>query len=42
MYTDQTGNVPITSYHSNQCTMVLVDLDGNTIMVKPMKKRNSG
>ena len=42
MYTDQTGKFPITSYRGNQYIMVLVELDGNAIMVEPMKKRNSG
>ena len=42
MYTDQTGRFPVRSYCGNQYIMVLVELDGNAIMVEAMQNQTSG
>ena len=42
MYTDQTGRFPVRSYRGNQYIMVLIELDGNSILVEAMQNRTSG
>ena len=42
MYTDQKGRFPIRLYLSHQYIMVLVELDGNRILVEPIKGKTSG
>jgi hypothetical protein len=39
MFSDQTGQFPTQSLQGNKYIMVMVELDSNTILVKPMKNR---
>jgi len=41
MYSDQTGNFPITSAQGNKYIMVVVELDGNYIDCKPIQSRKA-
>ena len=41
MYTDQTGQFPITSGQANKYIMVAVELDGNYIDAEPVKSRHA-
>ena len=38
IYTDQTGEFPITSSRGNKYIMIMCDIDGNALLVEPMKK----
>ena len=42
MYTDQTGRFPTKLYRGMQYVMVLIKLDPNFILVKPMCDKTSG
>jgi hypothetical protein len=37
MFSNQTGQFPIQSFHGNKYIMVMVEIDSNTILVEPMK-----
>jgi hypothetical protein len=39
MFSSQTSQFPIQSFQSNKYTMVMVEINSNTILVKPMKNR---
>ena len=39
IYTDQTGQFPITSRSENKYFMVMVPIDSNAILVSPLKNR---
>jgi hypothetical protein len=41
IYTDQTGQFPVTSSHGHKYIMVLVEVDGNYIAMEPMKSREA-
>eukprot|EP01082_Thalassiosira_pseudonana_P012372 g11214.t1 g11214 contig5:382941-386300(-) len=42
MYTDQTGRLPAISSKGNQYVMVLCEIDGNVILVEPMRSKADG
>ena len=42
VYTDQTGQFPVTSSRRNKYIMVLCEIDGNQILVEPMTNRTEG
>ena len=42
IHTDQTGKFPIVSSMGNKYLMVLVEIDGNAIMMEAMKNRTDG
>ena len=42
VYTDQTGQFPVTSSRRNKYIMVLCEIDGNQILVEPMPNRSEG
>ena len=39
IHTDQTGKFPVVSIRGSRYIMVLVEIDGNAIMVETMKNR---
>jgi hypothetical protein len=39
MFTDQTGQFPIQSFCGNKYIMIMVEIDSNAILIKPMKNR---
>jgi len=41
MFSDQTGNFPITSAQGNKYIMVVVELDGNYIDGEPIQSRKA-
>jgi hypothetical protein len=41
IYTDQTGQFPVTSSQGHKYIMVLVEVDGNYIAMEPMKSREA-
>ena len=42
MYTDQTSKFPVVASQGNQYIIFLCKIDGNLILVKPLKSRMSG
>jgi hypothetical protein len=42
IYTDQPGQFPKKTSHSNQYIMVLTEIDSNAILIESMKNRTSG
>ena len=39
IYTDQTGEFPITSSRGNKYIMIMCKIDGNAVLVEPMKNK---
>ena len=39
IYTDKTGKSPITSSRGHNCIMIMCGIDGNVVLVKPMKNK---
>ena len=42
MHTDQTGQFPHVSSRGNRYTMVIIEIDSNSIWAEPMKNRTEG
>jgi hypothetical protein len=42
VFTDQTGQFPVTSNRGNKYIMVLCEIDGNQILAEPMQNRSEG
>ena len=40
IYTDQTGNFPITSSKGNKYIIILCVIDGNVVLTDPMKNKS--
>jgi hypothetical protein len=41
VYTDQTGNFPVRSFHGNRCQFVAYDYQSNAILVRPLKDQTN-
>ena len=42
VFTDQTGQFPVTSNRGNKYIMVLCEIDSNQILAEPMQNRSEG